>query len=551
MNDFILDKLDGVVRTFFSTDTSDKTTGFTADVSVFQTVTPSGMPPHRLRLKVKAQVVLLRNLSVEQGLCNGTRLTVEAFGNDVIFCSVNTPTSKSPKTVFLHRMIMCPTGNGANSCGFRRLQYPIRLAYACTINKSQGQTLSRCGLLVHSAVFSHGQLYVAMSRVQRAEDFRMWHTKRVTEGYDNIVGGGILVRNVVYRDVLRDEPIKTTLESMKTTADTLLVTRTSPTKSIDSETYDETNMAPKSSKITKSSKSSALQRFFKIFNKKPVQKSSDVVSNVGNNSGAAPFAPQRLDLPYLLLDTDGTDCFINTIVNILYNCPEVREKYVNCQHPNRPLGNILGRIFRKETFSAREWRQTLAAEFHTGQQDLVEVFDMLMRALAVEDGTTIQMEHAPETKCRSCDEEACYGNATAATHIEVQMSEDANFEDLFNDIYEMRHLDTPCTKCNAKDMWTEPKIIINGSQIFVTVIPNMKRFWDLNVNTVVSMFGEFYQFQAFAEYSSSDGGLSGHYQAWVRGEDGMVCISDNKKKHEQYDVDLENYVATLLAFVKI
>ncbi|EFO87587.1 hypothetical protein CRE_05635 [Caenorhabditis remanei] len=551
MNDFILDKLDGVVRTFFSTDTSDKTTGFTADVSVFQTVTPSGMPPHRLRLKVKAQVVLLRNLSVEQGLCNGTRLTVEAFGNDVIFCSVNTPTSKSPKTVYLHRMIMCPTGNGANSCGFRRLQYPIRLAYACTINKSQGQTLSRCGLLVHSAVFSHGQLYVAMSRVQRAEDFRMWHTKRVTEGYDNIVGGGILVRNVVYRDVLRDEPIKTTLESLKTTADTLLVTRTSPTKSIDSETSDETDMAPKSSKTTKSSKPSTLQRFFKIFNKKPVQKSSDVVSNVGNNSGAAPFAPQRLDLPYLLLDTDGTDCFINTIVNILYNCPEVREKYVNCQHPNMPLGNILGRIFRKETFSAREWRQTLPAEFHTGQQDLVEVFDMLMRALAVEDGTTIQMEHAPETKCRSCDEEPSYGNATASTHIEVQMLEDANFEDLFNDIYEMRHLDTPCTKCSAKDMWTEPRIIINGSQIFVTVIPNMKRFWDLNVNTVVSMFGEFYQFQAFAEYSSSDGGLSGHYQAWVRGEDGMVCISDNKKKHEQYDVDLENYVATLLAFVKI
>ncbi|KAF1762822.1 hypothetical protein GCK72_011085 [Caenorhabditis remanei] len=146
---------------------------------------------------------------------------------------------------------------------------------------------------------------------------------------------------------------------------------------------------------------------------------------------------------------------------------------------------------------------------------------MLMTALTNEDETTIQMEYAPETKCRTCDEGASYDNATAATHTEI------------------------LAERNATDMWREPKIIINGSQIFVTGIPNMKRFWDRNVNTIDSMFGEYNQFQSFAEYRSNDRGLSGHYQAWVRGENGMGCISDKDNKGEQHDVDLENFVVTI------
>lgn len=48
---------------------------------------------------------------------------------------------------------------------FKRLQFPIRLAYAMTINKSQGQSLQVCGLNLEHQCFSHGQLYVACSRV--------------------------------------------------------------------------------------------------------------------------------------------------------------------------------------------------------------------------------------------------------------------------------------------------------------------------------------------------------------------------------------------------
>ena len=48
---------------------------------------------------------------------------------------------------------------------FKRIQFPIRLAFAMTNNKSQRQTMSVCGLDLSTPRFSHGQLYVACSRV--------------------------------------------------------------------------------------------------------------------------------------------------------------------------------------------------------------------------------------------------------------------------------------------------------------------------------------------------------------------------------------------------
>jgi len=47
----------------------------------------------------------------------------------------------------------------------RRRQFPVSVAFAMTIKKSQGQSFERVGLYLPKPVFFHGQLYVALSRV--------------------------------------------------------------------------------------------------------------------------------------------------------------------------------------------------------------------------------------------------------------------------------------------------------------------------------------------------------------------------------------------------
>ena len=54
-----------------------------------------------------------------------------------------------------------------------RRQFPIRLAFCMTINKSQGQTFKKIGLYLPQPVFSHGQLYVACSRTCKMKNLRI------------------------------------------------------------------------------------------------------------------------------------------------------------------------------------------------------------------------------------------------------------------------------------------------------------------------------------------------------------------------------------------
>ena len=50
------------------------------------------------------------------------------------------------------------------------IQFPISAAFAMSINKSQGSTLKKVGLYLNEPVFTHGQLYVVLSRVASIDD---------------------------------------------------------------------------------------------------------------------------------------------------------------------------------------------------------------------------------------------------------------------------------------------------------------------------------------------------------------------------------------------
>jgi len=84
-----------------------------------------------------------------------------------------------------------------------RLQFPLRLAYAMTYNKSQSQTLSKVLLDITTPPFSHGQLHVALSRVRDCNNIVMYLTEEQLINTDtNTTGFMQTVSSTVYQDVL-------------------------------------------------------------------------------------------------------------------------------------------------------------------------------------------------------------------------------------------------------------------------------------------------------------------------------------------------------------
>ena len=143
---------------------------------------PSGLPPHRLTLKNGMLVMLLRNLS--STLSNGTRLIIRRISPSILECSI----PGTNEIVDIPRIAL-QTGDGELPFILKRRQFPIRPAYAMTINKSQGQTLRKVGLFLPRSIFAHGQLYVALSRVRSPRDLFVFT-------------GDCPLQNIVYKEVL-------------------------------------------------------------------------------------------------------------------------------------------------------------------------------------------------------------------------------------------------------------------------------------------------------------------------------------------------------------
>ena len=167
---------------------------FDVPLEYIATISTPQLPPHKLVFKTGCLLMLLRNLSPAAGLCNGTKLRLDGVlprhgPPRILECTI----ISGPKTgerVLIPRIQMVPSA-GKFPFDFKRRQFPVRLAFATTINKSQGQTLRRVAILLEQPVFTHGQLYVALSRSGARERVKVFGTD----------GGH--TRNVVYKEVLR------------------------------------------------------------------------------------------------------------------------------------------------------------------------------------------------------------------------------------------------------------------------------------------------------------------------------------------------------------
>ncbi|XP_035838858.1 uncharacterized protein LOC110900400 [Helianthus annuus] len=138
---------------------------------VLNSVKVSGLPNHRLVLKLGVPVMLLRNIDQQNGLCNGTRLQITRLGKRVIEAEILSGSNVGSRT-YIPRISMIPSDKKI-PFKFQRRQFPITVCFAMTINKSQGQSLSRVGIYLRDPVFSHGQLYVALSRVKTKDGVKV------------------------------------------------------------------------------------------------------------------------------------------------------------------------------------------------------------------------------------------------------------------------------------------------------------------------------------------------------------------------------------------
>ncbi|XP_077174871.1 uncharacterized protein LOC143828370 [Paroedura picta] len=204
LNATILHSLEGTPTTYYSIDSiedkNDENSEVFFPIEFLHSLKPPGMPPHHLTLKIGAIVMLLRNLNTKKGLCNGTRLIVTDLRPNVILARIITGSALG-ETLFIPRINLAPKDPDLPFT-LRRQQFPLRLAFAMTINKSQGQTLSKVGLHLEEPVFNHGQLYVALSRVSRFQDLRVHVTPGPQQGMLLPLSDRIFTRNIVYQEVL-------------------------------------------------------------------------------------------------------------------------------------------------------------------------------------------------------------------------------------------------------------------------------------------------------------------------------------------------------------
>ena len=200
----------------------------------------SSIPPHEIKLKVGSPFMLIRTLDPVNGHINGTRYIVKALTDRIIHGEIAHPLKFKGNEIFIPRILFHPKDKTI-TFEFERKQFPIRSCFALTSNKAQGQSYKRVGIYMKKEFFSHGQLYVAMSRVRHPDCLSIFKDKSSNQDY---------MKNVVFKEILS----KTNATSKDTASSTDVdmegedeymegfVPRQQPPKFLSDEIPNETSM---------------------------------------------------------------------------------------------------------------------------------------------------------------------------------------------------------------------------------------------------------------------------------------------------------------------
>jgi hypothetical protein len=141
-----------------------------------------------LEIKTNAIYQLLRNFSIDQQLVRNVRVVVTELGNRIIavkvlrdhqtFSNENEEEIVLPCITFFYVIISGQT--------LLCRQFPLALAYSTTIHNCQGQTYDRIDIDLTKSVFTHGQLYTALSRVRTTTQF-VWNLIKLQQQMSRIM----------------------------------------------------------------------------------------------------------------------------------------------------------------------------------------------------------------------------------------------------------------------------------------------------------------------------------------------------------------------------
>jgi hypothetical protein len=160
VNADMLAAMPGVPRSYKSADCipheaeSDFTRRDDVGIEYLNNLEFPGIPLLDTQLKVGCPVMLMRNLAPTNGLCNGTRMLITKMGNRVLEAKIITGDHRD-RIVLISRIAL-DCDDKELPFTLWRLQFPVKLAFALTINKSQGQSLESVGIDLTADAFGHG-----------------------------------------------------------------------------------------------------------------------------------------------------------------------------------------------------------------------------------------------------------------------------------------------------------------------------------------------------------------------------------------------------------
>ena len=166
VNDLCFDKLPGHLTCMPASDSYvDCRDPDDFPLDYIESLDMKGAPPWLLKFKIGAKYMCIRNLDLKRGIVNGTLLKLLSIGRHTAQFEILTGKARGCIEIFTRAVFtITPEASGLPFTVIRT-QFPIIPAYCLSVHKAQGQSLQCVGLIFESDPFTHGQLYVALSRV--------------------------------------------------------------------------------------------------------------------------------------------------------------------------------------------------------------------------------------------------------------------------------------------------------------------------------------------------------------------------------------------------